>query len=206
MARDRKRAKQRQQRRARPAVRRSRRRARRAGSSARGRAARAPDGDSSVEGAPLPHRARRPPRRARPCLGDVDEFDAALVRGAGGVPASPGLDLRGCRRSRPRLEHESSDLAAGRARRTPARGQRRLPRRRSAYSPRPHASERTAARCGNARSPSCAPAGPSSSACSGPTAARSPRPPRSCSASWPSPGVYLGLADYVAKEIVEAIL
>ncbi len=62
--------------------------------------------------------------------------------------------------------------------------------------------------CGaaTARSASCAPAGPSCSACSGPTAARSRRRRPSCWASWPSPALYLGLADYVAKEIVELIL
>ena len=163
MARDRKRAKQRRERRARA---RARRAARRQQARARGR-----------------------PGRARPRLGDVDEFDAALVRGADGV-AAPDAPPSAERRepwprakSRPRraegdlgADELEEPAGAGRRGRRAAAARRRRRRRRAA----PRARRFAAA---TARSRSCAPAGPSSSACSGPTAARSRRPPPSCSAS-----------------------
>jgi preprotein translocase subunit SecE len=66
MARDRKRAKQRQQRRG----------PRRAGAAGNGRDA--PQGNSQLTRADLPGALEH--------VGDADEFDAALIRGAGGVP------------------------------------------------------------------------------------------------------------------------
>ncbi|HYM44862.1 MAG TPA: preprotein translocase subunit SecE [Solirubrobacteraceae bacterium] len=79
MARDRKRAKQRRARRgtapAQPAS------AHSAGRSETGRSA----GGGQVERADLPGALEH--------AGDVDEFDAALIRGAGGVPAAPGSAL-----------------------------------------------------------------------------------------------------------------
>ncbi len=73
MARDRKRAKQRQQRRRGP-----------------GRA-HPPAGSDRDQGNSQLTRADLPAALGH--AGDVDEFDAALIRGAGGVPASEGTDL-----------------------------------------------------------------------------------------------------------------
>lgn len=76
MARDRKRAKQRQQRRG----------PRRAGAGGNGHDA--PQGNSQITRADLPGALEH--------MGDVDEFDAALIRGAGGVqvPDSAGIEPR----------------------------------------------------------------------------------------------------------------
>ena len=178
--------------------------------------------------APAPRSARRrpatagrPDARAEPTPGaleradvpgaldhasaEVDEFDAALVRGAGGVPADAGHALRGRNRGRgrgrgrpqPRTSFRSraAQPGAGPAAAAPCGGV-------SARA----GLRRAASAAATARSASCAPAGPSCSACSGPTAGRSPRRRPSCSGSSPSPALYLGLADYVAKEIVELIL
>jgi len=73
LARDRKRAKQRAQRRG----------PRRAGARGNGRED-APQGNSQLIRADLPGSLEH--------VGDVDEFDAALIRGAGGVPVSPAED------------------------------------------------------------------------------------------------------------------
>ncbi len=90
MARDRKRAKQRQQRRsgARSSAGRAAERDERAAEHGAG-AARAADGDGIAEGAPS-HLTRGDLPGSLDHVGDVDEFDAALVRGAGGVPVVPG--------------------------------------------------------------------------------------------------------------------
>ncbi len=85
MARDRKRAKQR----------RARRRPEPAKPAPTRQAAGRPAGQAGIEGSPLGHgqveRADLP--GALEHVGDVDEFDAALIAGAGGVPASPPSDL-----------------------------------------------------------------------------------------------------------------
>lgn len=90
MARDRKRAKQRQQRRsgARSSAGRAAERDERAAEHGAD-AGRAADGDGIAEGAPS-HLTRGDLPGSLDHVGDVDEFDAALVRGAGGVPVAPG--------------------------------------------------------------------------------------------------------------------
>jgi preprotein translocase subunit SecE len=87
VARDRKRAKQRQQRRsgARSSAGRAAERDERAAEHGAG-AGRAADGDGIAEGAPS-HLTRGDLPGSLDHVGDVDEFDAALVRGAHGVPA-----------------------------------------------------------------------------------------------------------------------
>jgi hypothetical protein len=130
--------------------------------------------------------------------GDVDEFDAALVRGAAGAPAQPdaldGADVA----SVPDVEDDTvqldereveaealseGDLSADEleepadsiARVAPGGGRSGgvSPVRQSAVA--------------IARSRSCAPAGPSCSVCSGPTVSRSSKPQLSSWASWRSP-------------------
>ena len=83
MARDRKRAKQRRERGGAAAAGRGRRATRRAPPSRRERPAERGSSRADVPGA-LDHASA-----------DVDEFDAALVRGAGGVPAEPDDAVRG---------------------------------------------------------------------------------------------------------------
>ena len=181
---------------------------------------------------PSTRRAQRPGPAGQPvradlpgaldhASGDVDEFDAALVRGAGGVPAEADTRLGGPehalgarnrdeaepRATSARTSSRSSPAAVGgQAARGPGGTTAAAAAMAAAAASVP--SRRPARPCGAAiaRSASCAPAGPSCSACSGPTAARSPRRRPSCSASSRSPASTSALADYVAKEIVEFIL
>ena len=129
-------------------------------------------------------------------MGDVDEFDAALIRGAGGMPVEEDVTERAEQATE---RDEESSLEAEQAELVPSGGGRGGGRGgledgggsdEDAFDgeapvrlARPHNRGATAS------SASCAPAGPSFSACSGRTAARSARPPPSCSASWPSPGL-----------------
>jgi len=205
VARDRKRAKQRQQRRsgARSAAGRAAERDGRAAEHGAG-AGRAGDGDGFgdgfAEGAPS-HLTRGDLPGSLDHVGDVDEFDAAIVRGAGGVPLPPGALPE-------EAEVEPEELPAPPAPPTPAKGG--APANSAPTAP---VRVRPAAR---------------------PAAPRQHLPGRAAAflraswaelqrVQWPDrsqvtqatavvlgfvavAGVYFGIADYVAKEIVEAIL
>ena len=126
--------------------------------------------------------------------GDVDEFDAALVRGAGGVPADdrqtllPRPSISPSTKSRTRLRPRAIS-----ARRSETPGRWRdgvVPVAvgwRSAASPRPSRPRALPSAAATARSAFSAPAGPSCNGYSGPTAARSSRRPPSSWASSRSP-------------------
>jgi preprotein translocase subunit SecE len=200
MARDRKRAKQRQQRRG----------PRPAGAGGNGRDA--AQGNSQVTRADLPGALEH--------VGDVDEFDAALIRGAGGVPLSDvGGDGMGEGPIPPGIEPLSDESAAAPAV-TPGDGE-----------PASAGNGNELAAAGNSgngvtAAPVRAPARP--------THERQSLPKRAIAflraswaelqrVQWPNraqttqatavvlgfvavAGIYFGIADYVAKEIVEAIL
>lgn len=203
MARDRKRAKQRQQRRAgaRSSAGRAAERDERAPAREDG-AARAPDGESFVEGAPS-HIVRSDLPGALDHSGDVDEFDAALVRGAGGVPIAPG-SISEDAALEAELEYESEHPAAKPSSKTPARanGASTAPVR---VQPSARTPERTQRLPGRALAFLRA---------SWAELQRVQWPNRSQVSQATAvvlgfvavAGLYFGLADYVAKEVVEAIL
>ena len=131
--------------------------------------------------------------------GEVDEFEAALVAGAGGERRGRGPRATP---TTPSVARRASDAEAERRGRVDDVDERRGPRRRELERARPSPRRRSsAATCAaaatrrraapgaapRASSPSCARRGPSCSAYSGPTAARSRRPPPSSSASSSSP-------------------
>lgn len=214
MARDRKRAKQRQQRRtgARSAAGRAAERDERASEPGAG-SGRASDGDGDgfaeglVEGAPS-HLTRGDLPGSLDHVGDVDEFDAAIVRGAGGVPVAPGTSAEDAE-----LEYESEHP--------------------SEASTEPEA-ETKPAREGSpaANGASTAPVRVQHAA--RPAVPRQRLPSRALAflraswaelqrVQWPDrsqvtqatavvlgfvavAGIYFGVADYIAKEVVEAIL
>jgi preprotein translocase subunit SecE len=218
VARDRKRAKQRQQRRtgARSAAGRAAERDERASEHGAGSgtdSGRAPDGDGFAEGlaegAPS-HLKRGELPGSLDHVGDVDEFDAALVRGAGGVPVAPGTSAEEAE-----LEYESehpSEAEAGTG---------------SEAAPSPTRKGRPAANGAPTAPVRVQPA-------ARPAAPRQRLPGRALAflraswaelqrVQWPNrsqvtqatavvlgfvavAGIYFGIADYVAKEVVEAIL
>jgi preprotein translocase subunit SecE len=219
VARDRKRAKQRQQRRsgARSAAGRAAERDERAaehGAGAAGAdAGRAADGhdddgfaEGLVEGAPS-HLTRGDLPGSLDHVGDVDEFDAALVRGAGGVPVAPGSPAEDAALDA-ELEYESEHPSESPAPATPA----------EVGAPANGAPTQPVRVRPSAR----------------PAAPRQHLPGRAMAflraswaelqrVQWPDraqvtqatavvlgfvavAGIYFGVADYVAKEIVEAIL
>ncbi len=224
MARDRKRAKQRQQRRtgARSAAGRAAERDERAsehgtGSGPGADSGRAPDGDGDgfvegiVEGAPS-HLTRGDLPGSLDHVGDVDEFDAAIVRGAGGVPVAPGTSAEDAALEA-ELEYESehpSEAGTG-----------------SEVAPKPARKGRAAANGAPTAPVRVQPA-------ARPAAPRQHLPGRALAflraswaelqrVQWPDrsqvtqatavvlgfvavAGIYFGVADYIAKEVVEAIL
>ncbi len=121
--------------------------------------------------------------------GDVDEFDAALLRGAGGVPV-PEADVEQAETSTERAPASVTEPAQGGDSGTPtaamAQSETAAVTKAAAGASRP-VSRRgrpgPADRSSFARRPSCAPAGQSFNASNGPTARRSSRPRRS---SWAS--------------------
>jgi preprotein translocase subunit SecE len=218
VARDRKRAKQRQQRRtgARSAAGRAAERDERASEHGAGSgtgSGRAPEGNGEgfvegiVEGAPS-HLTRGDLPGSLDHVGDVDEFDAAIVRGAGGVPAAPGTSSEDAALEA-ELEYESEHPSEADAEARPA------PKGRPAANGASTAPVRV--------QPAARPAAP-----------RQHLPGRALAflraswaelqrVQWPNrsqvtqatavvlgfvavAGVYFGIADYVAKEVVEAIL
>jgi preprotein translocase subunit SecE len=202
VARDRKRAKQRQQRRA--GARSSAGRAAERDERASGRedgAARASDGDGFAEGAPS-HLTRSDLPGALDHSGDVDEFDAAIVRGAGGVPAAPG-SLSEDAALEAELEYESEHPAEA-APKTPAdangastapvrvRPSTRTPERPQRLPSRALAFLRASwAELQRVQWPNRSQVTQATAVVLGFVAVA---------------GLYFGLADYVAKEVVEAIL
>jgi preprotein translocase subunit SecE len=212
VARDRKRAKQRQQRRsgARSSAGRAAERDERAAEHGAG-AGRAADGEGIAEGAPS-HLTRGDLPGSLDHVGDIDEFDAALVRGAGGVPVAPGGSAEDAALDA-ELEYESehpSEAGPGAEAGTePARKGR----------PAANGASTAPVRV----SPAARPAAP-----------RQHLPGRAIAflraswaelqrVQWPNrsqvtqatavvlgfvavAGIYFGIADYVAKEVVEAIL
>jgi preprotein translocase subunit SecE len=228
VARDRKRAKQRQQRRtgARSTAGRAAERDERAsehgsgpgaGSSPGAGSGRAPDGDGLaeglVEGAPS-HLTRGDLPGSLDHVGDVDEFDAALVRGAGGVPAAPGTSAEDAALEA-ELEYESEHPAEAEADAGSEAEVKPARKGRAAANGAPTAPVRV--------QPAARPAAP-----------RQHLPGRALAflraswaelqrVQWPNrsqvtqatavvlgfvavAGIYFGIADYVAKEVVEAIL
>ncbi len=221
MARDRKRAKQRQQRRtgARSAAGRAAERDERAsehgaGSGSGAGSGRAPDGDGFeglIEGAPS-HLTRGDLPGSLDHVGDVDEFDAAIVRGAGGVPVVPGTSAEDAALDA-ELEYESEHPSEAKA----GAGADAKPARKG----RPEANGASTAPV--RVQPAARPAAP-----------RQHLPGRAMAflraswaelqrVQWPNrsqvtqatavvlgfvavAGIYFGIADYVAKEVVEAIL
>ncbi len=194
MARDRKRAKQRQRRSAaRSAAGRASARDERALEREQD-AGRPPDGDGFAEGAPS-HLTRADLPGALDHMGDVDEFDAALVRGAGGVPASPDSlpeEIETDPEVSPPPAEEAlangASTAPARARpsttRAPAERQR-LPSRALAFL------RASWAELQRVQWPNRSQVTQATAVVLGFVAVA---------------GVYFGLADYVAKEVVEAIL
>jgi preprotein translocase subunit SecE len=211
VARDRKRAKQRQRRSAaRSSAGRAAARDERAAEHEAG-SGRAPDGDGDgfadglIEGAPS-HLKRGDLPGSLDHIGDVDEFDAAIVRGAGGVPVVPGTPSEDAALEA-ELEYESEHPS----------------------EPAPSAKKGVAA-----NGASTAPARVRPSTTRAPGEQRQRLPSRALAflraswaelqrVQWPNrsqvtqatavvlgfvavAGVYFGLADYVAKEVVEAIL
>ncbi len=132
--------------------------------------------------------------------GDVDEFDAALVRGAGGVPAPapPSTTL-----SEAEIETEAEaegDLSADSCRSSPVPAGGGPARRTPAQASGAPIQE------GNRAIGFLRASWAELQRVQWPDRGRSRRPPRSSSGSSPSPACTSALADYVAKEIVEFIL
>jgi preprotein translocase subunit SecE len=228
VARDRKRAKQRQQRRtgARSAAGRAAERDERASEHGPGPdSGRAPGGDGDsfaeglVEGAPS-HLTRGELPGSLDHVGDVDEFDAALVRGAGGVPVAPGTSEEDAALEA-ELEYESEHPAEAGAGAESEVGSG------SEAEPKPTRKGRAAANGAPTAPVRVQPA-------ARPAAPRQHLPGRALAflraswaelqrVQWPNrsqvtqatavvlgfvavAGIYFGIADYVAKEVVEAIL
>jgi preprotein translocase subunit SecE len=200
VARDRKRAKQRQQRRAgaRSSAGRAAERDERAAERENG-AAGAPGGESFVEGAPS-HIVRSDLPGALDHSGDVDEFDAAIVRGAGGAPGSLSEDAA----LEAELEYESEHPAAEASPKAPAgangastapvrvRPSARTPERPQRLPSRAMAFLRASwAELQRVQWPNRSQVTQATAVVLGFVAVA---------------GIYFGLADYVAKEVVEAIL
>jgi hypothetical protein len=135
--------------------------------------------------------------------GEADEFEAALVRGAGGVPVEPdapagdyvdasigsdgNVDTEHLSEGEVEAEALSEgDIGADELQEPAGSPARRAPGGGAGSGVTPEQASGAPIRGGN-RALSCAPAGQSFSASSGPIAGRSRRPPPSCSASSPSP-------------------
>ncbi|MFI5009114.1 MAG: preprotein translocase subunit SecE [Solirubrobacterales bacterium] len=195
MARDRKRAKQRQRRSAaRSAAGRASAPDERAQEREEG-AGRPSDGEGLAEGGAA-HIVRADLPGALDHMGDVDEFDAALVRGAGGVPASPDSlpeEIETDPEVSPPPAEEAlangASSAPARARasttRAPAEGRQRLPSRALAFL------RASWAELQRVQWPNRSQVTQATAVVLGFVAVA---------------GVYFGLADYIAKEVVEAIL
>jgi preprotein translocase subunit SecE len=222
VARDRKRAKQRQQRRsgARSSAGRAAERDERAAEHGAG-AGRAADGDGIAEGAPS-HLTRGDLPGSLDHVGDVDEFDAALVRGAGGVPVAPGGSAEDAALEA-ELEYESEHPSEAGTGAEVETGTGAGPD----AEPKPARKGRPAANGASTAPVRVQPA-------ARPAAPRQHLPGRAIAflraswaelqrVQWPDrsqvtqatavvlgfvavAGIYFGVADYVAKEIVEAIL